>query len=172
MFSFVASLYVAEISRARGRVTELRERFPEASTTELAQRLIDGKVTWAASGGAVGGIFGAAVLPAELAFVGYLQFALILEIALLYGHNLKSRRAQGEIVALLSDLHGLNAPRLLSRYARRALWRRGAELLGRAVPFAASPISAHLNNRDLRRAGREAIRLYETMARLPRRATV
>src|SRR4051794_23603623 len=85
--------YLDELSRARRRVDELRDKYPSASTPEMVQRLVDSKKTWAGTGGAVSGLFGLFSLPADIALVTALQLSLIMEIALLHRVNLKSDRA-------------------------------------------------------------------------------
>src|SRR5207245_2378814 len=69
-------VYVGEIARCRKRVDELREKYPSATAQELAQRLTDSKKAWASTGGAVSGLFGLALVPADLIFVTVLQLTL------------------------------------------------------------------------------------------------
>lgn len=169
--------YVAEIGRARKRVDELRGNYPSASTQELAQRLTDAKKSLASMGGAVSGLFGLALVPADLAFVTFLQLALIMEIAVLHKVNLKSERARDEIFEVLGysngadtvNLAGRAGPKLIARIAEKALTKRGLAQIGRAVPVLASPVVAYLNNRDLQRAGLAALRFYGTLRELPHR---
>ena len=171
------NVYVGEIARCRWRVDEVREKYPSASPPELAQRLTDTKKTWAATGGAVSGLFGLALVPADLMFVTVLQLTLIMEIALLHKVNLKSDRARGEVFEVLGysngadtvNLAGRAGPKVLARVAEKVLTKRGLEQLGRIVPVLASPVVAWLNNRDLQRAGEAALRFYGTMRRLPAR---
>jgi len=171
------NVYVGEIARCRRRVDEVREKYPSASPPELAQRLTDTKKTWAATGGAVSGLFGLALVPADLMFVTVLQLTLIMEIALLHKVNLKSDRARGEVFEVLGysngadtvNLAGRAGPKVLARVAEKVLTKRGLEQLGRIVPVLASPVVAWLNNRDLQRAGEAALRFYGTMRRLPSR---
>lgn len=173
----LSRLYFDELVRARRRVDELRERYPSAGTPELAQRLIDAKKTWAGAGGALSGLFGLVSVPADLALVTVLQLSLIIEIALLHKANLKSERARGEVFDVLGYANGRDTvnlasrvgPKLLGRLAKRMLSRGGLEALGRAVPIVAAPLSAHLNNRDIQRAGSSALRFYGTMRSLPSR---
>jgi hypothetical protein len=170
-------VYVGEIGRCRKRVDEVREKYPSAASNELAQRLTDTKKMWAATGGAVSGLFGLALVPADLAFVTVLQLTLIMEIALLHKVNLKSERARGEVLEVLGysngadtiNLAGRAGPKLIARIAERALTKRGLAQLGRAVPVIASPVVAYLNNRDLQRAGEAALRFYGTIRQLPSR---
>jgi len=173
-------LYVREIGRCRRRVDELREKYPSASSQELAQRLTDTKKTWASTGGAVSGLFGIALVPADLVFVTALQLTLIMEIALVHRVNLKSDRARDEIFEVLGysngadtvNLAGRAGPKVLARFAEKILAKRGLAQLGRVVPVLASPVVAYLNNRDLQRAGEAAVRFYGTIRQLPRRRSV
>ncbi|HZX93857.1 MAG TPA: EcsC family protein [Myxococcales bacterium] len=170
-------VYVGEIARCRKRVEELREKYPAASVQELSQRLTDTKKAWASTGGAVSGLFGLMLVPADLLFVTALQLTLIMEIALLHRVNLKSDRARDEVFEVLGysngadtvNLAGRAGPKLLARIAEKALTKRGLAQLGRAVPVIASPVVAFLNNRDLQRAGQAAVRFYGTIRELPRR---
>ncbi len=170
-------VYVDEIGRCRGRVEGLREKYPSANSQELAQRLTDHKKTWAATGGAVSGLFGLALVPADLMFVTVLQLMLIMEIALLHKVNLKSQRAREEVFEVLGYSNGADTvhlasragPKVLARIAETVLTRRGLEQLGRVVPVIASPVVAYLNNRDLQRAGDAALRFYGTIRTLPSR---
>ena len=169
--------YLDELQRARRRVDELREKYPSATDPELVQRLIDSKKTWAGTGGAVSGLFGLFSLPADIALVTTLQLSLIIEIALLHRVNLKSDRARGEVLDLLGYANGVDqlhlalraGPKLIARIAQALLARKGLMSLGRALPVLAAPISAHINNRDIQRAGEAAQRFYGTMKNLPKR---
>ena len=170
-------VYVAEIARCRKRVDELRGKYPSASPQELAQRLTDTKKAWASTGGAISGLFGLALVPADLLFVTVLQLTLIMEIALLNRVNLKSDRAREEVFEVLGysngadtvNLAGRAGPKIVARVAEKVLTKRGLAQLGRVVPVLASPVVAYLNNRDLQRAGEAAARFYGTIRQLPRR---
>ena len=172
-------VYVSEIGRCRRRVEELRGKYPSANAQELAQRLTDVKKTWASTGGAISGLFGLALVPADLVFVTVLQLTLIMEIALLHKVNLKSDRAREEVFEVLGysngadtvNLAGRAGPKVVARVAEKVLTKRGLAQLGRVVPVLASPVVAYLNNRDLQRAGEAAVRYYGTIRQLPRRAT-
>ena len=170
-------VYVGEIARCRKRVESLRGKYPSANPQELSQRLTDTKKTLAATGGAVSGLFGIALVPADLAFVTALQLTLIMEIALLHKVNLKSARARDEVFEVLGYSNGADTvnlanragPKVFARVAEKLLVGRGLPQLGRAVPVVASPIVAWLNNRDLQRAGEAALRFYGTLRTLPSR---
>lgn len=170
-------VYVAEIARCRARVDEVKLKYPSALSQELAQRLTDTKKSWASMGGAVSGLFGIALIPADLAFVTVLQLTLIMEIALVHKINLKSERAREEVFEVLGYSNGADTvnlgsragPKVLARIAEKLLAKRGLSQLGRAVPVLASPLVAWLNNRDLQRAGEAALRFYGTIRSLPGR---
>ena len=158
-------IVLAEIERARPRLKALRKRYPDANPSELAARLIEAKKAYAGTGGAVSGLFGLVALPADLLFVTYLQIVLIIEIGLAHRANLKSLRGQQEILEILGRGNGVGplyrgGTPILARLAAAVMARRGIPLLGRAVPFVAAPVSAYLNNRDIERVGREAVRHY------------
>jgi hypothetical protein len=171
------AVYVDEIGRCRKRIDELKEKYPSAGNDELVRRLTDAKKAWAATGGAISGLFGLALVPADLAFVTVLQLTLIMEIALLHKVNLKSDRARAEVFEVLGysngadtvNLAGRAGPKLAARVAEKVLTKRGLEQLGRAVPIVASPLVAWLNNRDLQKAGQAAQRFYGTLRSLPSR---
>ena len=173
----LSRLYLGEIGRARRRVEALRVDFPSATTPELVQRLVASKKTWAGTGGAISGLFGWLTLPADLAFVTALQLSLIMEVALLHRINLKSERARAEVLEVLGYSNGADtvnlaarsAPKLVGRVAAALLARSGLKGLGRAVPVLAAPLSAHLNNKDIQRAGEAALRFYGTIRQLSSR---
>jgi len=157
---------LSEIGRSRDRVRDIREKFPSASQPELANRLIEAKKKWAATGGAVSGLFGLFSLPADLALVAYLQLSLILDLAVLCDRNVKSIRARQEILEIFRAANSTvgvasrASPKATARIAERVLAARGFRLLGRAFPLVAAPLTAALNNRDIDKAGSAALRYY------------
>jgi hypothetical protein len=168
-----SSLILREIGRARRRVLDLSRTYPSAGRAELAQRLIDGKKALAATSGAVGGLFGLVSVPLDLVVVTYLQISLLVDIAVLHRVNLKSERAQEELLDLLGYANGAGplvraGPKVLGRIAVALFERGGLPGLGRAVPVVAAPLTAWLNNRALARVGREAVRYYSREGRRQR----
>lgn len=158
-------LVVSEIGRARKRIAELQRTYPSAQLPELAQRLTDGKKTIASTSGAVSGLFGLVSVPLDLVLVAYLQLSLMVDIAVLHKVNLKSSRAQQELLDLLGYANGAGplvraGPRVFGRIATSLLQRGGLPRLGRAVPVVASPLTAWLNHKAIARAGREAMIFY------------
>lgn len=171
------ALYLDEIGRARRRVEELRRKHPDDNASAISQRLIEAKKNWATAGGAVSGLFGWITLPADLAFVLALQLSLIMEIATLHKVNLKSERARHEVLEVLGYSNGSDsahvsmrsAPKVLAQVARRLFAKGGFETLGRAVPVLSAPLAAHLNRRDIERAGEAAERFYGTIRQLTKK---
>jgi hypothetical protein len=160
-----STLVLSEIRRARERIAELERTYPSAKRPELATRLIDSKKAIATTAGAVSGLFGLVSVPLDLVYVTYLQISLLVDIAVLSRVNLKSARAQDELLDLLGYANGTGpmvraGPKVLGRIAIALLERGGLPWLGRAVPVVAAPLTAYLNNRALARVGQEALRFY------------
>jgi len=167
------TLVLGEIGRARERVRKLRRKHPGASPDEIAVRLIRTKQYIATAGGAVSGLFGAVTLPADFAFVTYLEVALILEIATVFGATLKTPRAQREVLEVLEYARGAKSSLVattLTRIAGSAVRRLAGKLPARAIPLVAAPVSAAMHRRALGRVGETAVRFYGTMNKLPRPA--
>ena len=162
---------LAETTKARHRVREIRDRYPSAPLSEQAQRLRDEKKKWAATGGAVSGLFGLATLPFDFAMVGYLQLSLIIDIAVLNDRHLKSRSARREIFHIFFSANSAAqsaaraSPRAVARLAERILSARGMRFLGKLMPVVAAPITAAMNTRDLERVHEEAMRFYAYIPR-------
>jgi hypothetical protein len=160
---------LGEVRRSRERIRELQTTFPSASTLELANRLIDVKKRWAMTGGAVSGLFGLFSLPADLAFVSYLQMSIIVDVAVLCGRNVKSARARTELLSVFNHANSAvnvasrASPKASARIAERFLAARGFRFFGRAFPLLAAPVTVALNNRDLEKAAEEAMRYYSVI---------
>jgi hypothetical protein len=160
---------LSEVGRSRDRVRDLRSQYPSASQRELANRLIEAKKKWAATGGAVSGLFGLISLPADLALVAYLQISLIVDLAVLCNRNVKSTRARSEILEIFAaanttvGIASRASPKATARVAERILAARGFRLLGRTFPLVAAPLTVVMNNRDLEKAAEEALRYYSVI---------
>ena len=161
----LSNLIVSEVGRAKARIAELKRVYPSASVAELAERLTDAKKSVAGTSGAVSGIFGLVSVPLDLVLIAYLQLSVMIDVAVLHGANLKSERAQGELIDLFHYANGLDpvvraSPRLLGQIAFSLLKRGGFSQFGRAIPVVASPVTAWLNNKAIVRACHEAIVFY------------
>lgn len=165
-------LVVAEVGRARARIGALERTYPSAPRREIAQRLIDTKKAVAGTEGAVSGLFGLFGVPADLVFVTYVQIALLVEIATLYRVNLKSRRAQDELLDVLGYANGVapvvrSGPKVVAAIAKALLTRGGLPSVGKAFPVVGGIVTAYLNNRGIQRLGEEALRFYGGKFRAP-----
>lgn len=165
-------LVLSEIGKAKLRIAELEQRYPSANPREIATRLIDAKKTFAATSGAVSGMFGLLSVPADLVLVTYLQTVLLVELATLHKANLKSARGRDELLDLLGYANGVGpimraGPKLLGRIALTLLTRRGLPWIGRAFPVIAAPVTAYLNQQALERVGQQALRHYTRMLKAP-----
>lgn len=161
------SWLLGEIGRARKRVRDLRVRYPTASPQELARRLIDRKVRWAAAGGAAGGLVGLAAIPAGGLLRAYLQMSLLVDLAVLSDRNLKSARAREELWELFRSgraalrARSEDADSWISRMKERIVTTRGVRILSRMVPVLGAPVRSVMEARDLRALGVEALRYFE-----------
>lgn len=161
----LSKLIVAEVGRSRARIAELRRVYPSASINELAERLADAKKSIAGTSGAISGVFGVASVPVDLVLVAYLQLAVMIDVACLYGANLKTQKAQDELIDLLGYANGADpvvraSPRVLGQVAFLLLKSGGMKQVGRLFPVVASPLTAWLNNKAIVRACHEAIVFY------------
>lgn len=162
----LSNVVARELPRSRLRVEDLQQRYPSAGPRELAQRLMDGKKGLAGMIGGVSGVFGLFSLPADLLVIAWLQVVLLVDIATLYKVNLKSERARKELLDLYGYAAGVgpvqrSGPKVLGSVASALFKKSGLQLLGRAMPLAAAPISAYLNSLHLQQTGDEAVRHYE-----------
>lgn len=156
---------LAEVGRARGRVVEVEKRYPSASQREQAQRLIDAKKSLASAIGGVTGAFGLIGIPGDLLVMSWLQIALVVDVATLYKVNLKGTRARNEVLDVVGYANGVGplartGPRLLGTLAGKLLEKGGLKTFGKALPVAAAPISAYLNQRHIQQVGEQVIRFY------------
>jgi len=166
----LSDVVLSSVARSRRRVTALIRRYPSAEHRELAQRLIDTKKEIAGVVGGVSGVFGLVSLPADLLVMSWLQVGLLVDIATLYGVNLKSPRARRELLDLFGYANGLGplqraGPKVLGRVAGKLLERSGLTTFGRALPLVAAPVTAYLNNRHIQSVGDQALRYYHGFRR-------
>jgi len=158
-------LVIAEVGRSRKQIHELERNYPTAERSEIAQRLVDHRKAQAGAEGAISGLFGVFGIPADLLLVTYFQTALMVAVATLYRRDLKSRRAQDELLDVLAYANGIgpitrSGPKVVAGVARALLVRGGLPSVGKAFPILGGLVTAYLNNRDLQKVGDEAIRFY------------
>lgn len=156
---------LAEVARSRKRVTELERLYPSAGPRELSQRLIDGKKSLASTVGGVTGAFGLLGIPGDLVVMAWLQVVLVVDVATVHKVNLKGAQARAEVLDVVGYANGVGplartGPRLVGTLAGRLLERGGLKIFGRALPLAAAPISAYLNQRHIQQVGEQVVRFY------------
>jgi hypothetical protein len=162
----LSDLVLRESARAKKTLDDLAQRYPSAGPREIGQRLIDQKKSVASLVGGVSGVFGVLSVPPDLMVMTYLQIQLLTEVATLYKVNLKSEHARTELLDVFGYANGIGpvqraSPKVLGKLAGMLLTRGGLETLGRAVPLAAAPISAWLNNQHIQAVGEHAVRHYD-----------
>ena len=162
----LSDLVEREAVRAKKTLDDLSQRYPSAGPRELGQRLIDQKKSFASVVGGVSGVFGMLSVPPDLIVMTYLQIQLLTEVATLYKVNLKSEQKRTELLDVFGYANGIGpvqraSPKVLGGLAGMVLTRFGREWLGRAVPLAAAPISAWLNNQHIQAVGEHAVRHYD-----------
>jgi hypothetical protein len=162
----LSDLVLRETVRAKKTLDDLAQRYPSAGPREIGQRLIDQKKSMASLVGGISGVFGVLSVPPDLLVMTYLQIQLLTEVATLYKVNLKSEHARTELLDVFGYANGIGpvqraSPKVLGKLAGMLLTRGGLETLGRAVPLAAAPISAWLNNQHIQAVGEHAVRHYD-----------
>jgi uncharacterized protein (DUF697 family) len=166
----LSEIVLKSVASSRRRVAALSKRYPSAHQRELAQRLIDSKKEIASMAGGMSGIFGLVSLPADLLVMSWLQIVLVVEIATVYGVNLKSPRARKELLDIFASANGIAplqraGPKVLGKVAGKLLERGGLQTFGRALPLIAVPITAYLNNRHIQSVGDQALCYYHGFPR-------
>lgn len=156
---------LAEVARSRKRVAELERLYPSAGTRELSQRLIDAKKSLASTVGGVTGAFGLLGIPGDLVVMAWLQIVLVVDVATLHKVNLKGAHARAEVLDVVGYANGVGplartGPRVVGTLAGKLLERGGLKVFGRALPLAAAPISAYLNQRHIQQVGEQVVRFY------------
>ena len=162
----LSDLLDAEAGRAKKRLEELQQRYPSAGPRELAQRCIDAKKQIASTLGGVTGLFGVVTVPVDLLGMAYLQLSLLVEVATVFKQSAHSEREKQELLDLFGYANGIGpikraGPRVLGSLTGLLLTKGGLKTLGRAMPLAAAPISAYLNNQHIQKVGDAAVRHYD-----------
>ena len=168
-----------DTDKLRKEVEELREKSPEFTPREHARVLSRRTAIRCAAAGAVTGIpLGIAAigtLSADVAYLVYQQFRLILGIATVYGHEPSSRERFAEAVACLAYSTGVGAGKqgisallgsstitggmIAEKIGTRVLKERLAKL----IPFIGIVSGGALNYAAVYAVGRSAVRYYESL---------
>lgn len=167
-----------DTDKLRREVEELREKSPAFAPAEHARTLARRTAIRCAAAGAVTGlplgIAALGALSADLAYLVYQQFRLIVGIATVYGHEPSSRERFTEAVACLAYASGVGAGKqgiaallgssaitggmLAEKIGTRVIKERMAKL----IPFIGIVSGGALNYAAVYAVGRSAVRYYES----------
>ena len=167
-----------DTEKLRREVDELREKSPGFAPAAHARTLSRRTAIRCAAAGAVTGLpLGIAALgtiSADLAYLVYQQFRLILGIATVYGHEPSSRERFNEAIACLAYASGVGAGKqgiaallgtstitggmLAERIGIRAMQER----LTKLIPFIGVAAGGALNYAAVYAVGRSAVKYYES----------
>ena len=147
-----------DTDKIRGEVKALRETAPSFAPEEHARTLARRTAIRCAAAGAVTGLplgfLAVGTLGADLAYLMYQQFRLVLGIATIYGHEPSGRERFSEVLSCLAYSSGAG------------LGKQGIGLLrerfARAVPFVGAVSGSALNYAAVHAVARNAIRYYES----------
>lgn len=168
-----------DTDKLKKEVTELRESTPGWAPTRLARVLTRRTAIRCAAAGAVTGlplgIAALGTLGADLAYLVYQQFRLILGIATLYGHEPSSRERFTEALACLAYASGLGAGKqgiaavlgsatvtggvIAEKIGTRVLRDR----LAKIIPFVGVISGGALNYAAVVAVSRSAVRYYGSL---------
>ncbi len=151
-----------DTDKLRREVEELREASPDFQPAQLARTLARRTAIRCAAAGAVTGlplgIASIGTLGADLAYLLYQQFRLILGIAVVYGHDLSNRERFNEAISCFAYTTGVGVGKEGIAVGTRLLRDRLAKL----IPFVGVVSGGALNYASVYAVARNAIRYYET----------
>jgi hypothetical protein len=166
-----------DTERLRRDVEALRAGMPDFEPSQLAQTLVRRTAIRCAAAGALsglpGGVLAIATLGADLAYLVFQQFRLILGIATLYGHEPSQRERFAEALSCIAYASGVgigkqgimaalgSATVEGSAVAERIGSRFAQERLSKFIPFVGMLSGSALNWISVSAAGRAAIRYYD-----------
>jgi hypothetical protein len=167
-----------DTEKIRRDVAALKESEPDFDSQEHARLLVRRTALRCAAAGAASGLpsgfIAIASLGAELAFLVFQQFRLILGIAMVYGHEPTQRERFAEAMSCLAYASGVGIGKHgIATMLESATVEGGviAEKLGanffrerltKAIPFVGVVSGGALNYVSVRAVGRAAIRFYES----------
>lgn len=161
---FRALFEEVDTDKIRREVTELKRTTPAFSPSQQARALSRRTAIRCAAAGAVTGLplggMAIGALGADLAYLVYQQFRLILGIATIYGHEPTSRERFAEAFSCLALSSGVG----IGKQGIAAVFGKGVlrDRLARLVPFVGSISGGALNYVSVYAVARSAIRYYET----------
>jgi hypothetical protein len=167
-----------DTDRIRREVEELRQTFPDTASSDYGHKLARRTAIRCAAAGAVtgipGGLAAIGALGADLAYLVYQQFRLILGIATIYGHEPSSRERFSEALQCLAWASGVGVSKqgiatvLESASAEGGIvaekigTRIARDQIARVIPIVGAVSAGVLNWAAVMATGRNAIRYYES----------
>jgi hypothetical protein len=166
-----------DMEKVRKEVAAAQEGAPELQRAEHAHQLARRAAIRCAAAGAVtglpSGIFAIGSLGADLSYLMFQQFRLIVAIATIYGHEPTHRERFAEAMSCLAYASGVGIGKhgigtLLESaaaeggvVAEKIGTRFLRERIAKAIPFVGAVSGGALNYWSVRAVGRAAIRYYE-----------
>jgi hypothetical protein len=166
-----------DMDKVRLEITAMQEGAPDLQRVEHARQLARRTAIRCAAAGAVtglpSGILAIGSLGADLAYLMYQQFRLIVAIATIYGHEPSHRERFAEAMSCLAYASGVGIGKhgigtLLESataeggvVAEKIGTRFFRERITKLVPFVGAVSGGALNYWSVRAVGRAAIRYYE-----------
>jgi hypothetical protein len=167
-----------DTEKIRQDVAALKESEPDFHSEAHARLLVRRTALRCAAAGAVSGLPSGLIaigsLGAELAYLIFQQFRLILGIAMVYGHEPTQRERFAEAMSCLAYASGVGIGKQgLATMLESATVEGGVlaeriggnvfrERLAKAIPFVGVVSGGALNYVSVRAVGRAAIRFYES----------
>jgi hypothetical protein len=167
-----------DTEKIRRDVATLKGSEPDFHSRDHARLLVRRTALRCAAAGAVSGLPGGMIaigaLGAELAFLVFQQFRLILGIATVYGHEPSQRERFAEAMSCLAYASGVGIGKQgLATMLESATMEGGViaeklganffrERLAKAIPFVGIVSGGALNYVSVRAVGRAAIKFYES----------
>jgi hypothetical protein len=167
-----------DTEKIRHDVAALKERTPDFHEHDHARMLVRRAALRCAAAGAVSGlpsgVIAIGTLGAELAYLVFQQFRLILGIATVYGHEPSQRERFAEAFSCLAYASGVGIGRQgIATVLESATIEGGViaeklganffrERLAKMIPFVGVVSGGALNYVSVRAVGRAAIRFYES----------
>ncbi len=167
-----------DTEKLRRDVTALKSHTPDFQPVDQAKVLVRRTAIRCAAAGAVtglpSGLLALGSLGADLAYLIFQQFRLIVGIATIYGHQPSHRERFGEAMSCLAYASGVGlgkqgiATVLESATAEGGIvaekigTRFMRERLAKVIPFVGALSGGALNFMSVRAVGRAAIRYYES----------
>jgi uncharacterized protein (DUF697 family) len=167
-----------DTEKLRRDVTALKSNTPDFQPVDQAKVLVRRTAIRCAAAGAItglpSGLLALGSLGADLAYLIFQQFRLIVGIATIYGHEPSQRERFGEAMSCLAYASGVGlgkqgiATVLESATAEGGIvaekigTRFMRERLAKVIPFVGALSGGALNFMSVRAVGRAAIRYYES----------